>query len=159
MSDSLPFLDKPIAPDESPKEEGLSYVEKQQDFFSYLFQHRMEIRTIVAFHLGVSKDCCKVEEEFEEWVHGSFNVCIPVYIDNSAKTPKKVLIKFPLPYEVGESQYPGNAVEKLRSEAATHIWVQSFCPGVPIPYLRGFGFPGGQAVCHLALSLYNNMLI
>jgi hypothetical protein len=62
----------------------------------------------VAFHLGVPKDVCKVAEEFREWVHGSFNACIPVYINDSVKFhTKKVFIKFPLPYKVGELQHPG----------------------------------------------------
>ncbi|OBT87951.1 hypothetical protein VE02_04531 [Pseudogymnoascus sp. 03VT05] len=149
MPDSLPLLKKSITLDEALKEDDnilqeLSYPEKRLDFFFYLFQNRAEIETIVAFHLGVSKHFCKVAADFKEWVHGSFNACIPVYIDSLAKTVKKVFIRFPLPYKVGESQYPGNAVEKLRSEVATYIWMQINCPSIPIPCLRGFGFPGGQ---------------
>lgn len=155
MPDSLPLLKKSITLNEALKEDAnilqeLSYPEKRLDFFFYLFQDRAEIETIVASHLGVTKDFCKVAADFKEWVHGSFNACIPVYIDSSAKTVKKVFIRFPSPYKVGELEYPGNAVEKLRSEAATYIWMQNNYPSIPIPCLRGFGFPGGQTVCYLA---------
>lgn len=119
MPGSLPLLKKPITLNEALKEDANilqepSYPEKRLDFFFYLFQHRADIETIVASHLGVSKDFCEVAADFKEWVRGSFNACIPVYVDNSAKTVKKVFIRFPLPYKVGESQYPGNGVEKLR---------------------------------------------
>lgn len=157
MLRSLPLLKKTITLDEALSEDDnilqeLSYPEKRLDFFYYLFQHRTEIEAIVSFHLGVSKNVCKAGE-FEEWVHGSFNACIPVYIDDSTKFLKKVFIRFPLPYKVGESHYPGNAEEKLRCEVATYIWMQSNCPDIPIPYLRGFGFPGGQTVCNFILPL------
>lgn len=36
--------------------------------------------------------------------------------------------------------------EKLRSEAATYIWMREHCPDVPVPMLRGFGVPGGLSV-------------
>jgi hypothetical protein len=41
---------------------------------------------------------------------------------------------------------PGNVDEKLRTEAATYIWLQSNCPNIPVPRLFGFGFPGTQSV-------------
>ncbi|RDL34710.1 Uncharacterized protein BP5553_07838 [Venustampulla echinocandica] len=149
MPPSLPLLKKTITLDEALSQDEnilqqLSYPEKRLDFFYYLFQHRAGIEAIVSFHLGVSKDVCKVAGEFSEWVHGSFNACIPVYINGPTKSLKNVFIRFPLPYKAGESQYPGNAEEKLRCEVATYIWMQSNCPDVPIPYLRGFGFSGGQ---------------
>lgn len=100
--------------------------------------------------LSTANTVCKVAEEFREWVYGSFNACILVYIDDSVKFhTKKVFIRFPLPYKVGELQHPGNAEEKLRCEVATYMWIQSNCPDVPIPCLRGFGFPGGRSVCEL----------
>ncbi|KAL8977811.1 MAG: hypothetical protein Q9205_006466, partial [Flavoplaca limonia] len=53
---------------------------------------------------------------------------------------KRVMIRFPLPYKVGEEDFPGNAEEKLRCEAATYVWLQQHCPDVPIPRLLGFSF-------------------
>lgn len=63
--------------------------------------------------------------------------------------PSKAIIRFPLPYKVGEDFRPGNVDEKLRSEAATYLWLQEHCPDVPVPDLLGFGFPGGQSVSRL----------
>ena len=129
MPHSLPLLKKTITLQEALGEDGdilheLSYPEKRLDFFYYLFQRRREIEAIVSFHLGVPKDVYKVAEEFREWVHSSFNACIPVYIDDSVKFhTKKVFIRFPLPYKVGELQHPGNAEEKLYCEVATYIWI------------------------------------
>lgn len=88
----------------------------------------------------------------KEWICGNFNVCIPVYIDGWLRHPekKRVLIRFPLPYKLGEDRYPGNVEEKLRCEVATFIWIQENCPEIPVPRLWGFGFPagggGGQCV-------------
>ncbi|KAL4954293.1 hypothetical protein BDW69DRAFT_205332 [Aspergillus filifer] len=36
--------------------------------------------------------------------------------------------RVPLPYKCGERYYPGNCEEKLRSEAATYIWINENCP-------------------------------
>ncbi|KAF3491627.1 uncharacterized protein GIQ15_01144 [Arthroderma uncinatum] len=122
-----------------------SYPEKRVDFFVWLHLHRKEMAEIVSFHLGLSPpEECR-PGEVREWLHGSFNVCILFYINNWTKGPgKRVLIRFPLPYKVGESEYPGNAEEKLRCEVATYIWMQENCPDVPIPQLWGFGFKDGQ---------------
>jgi hypothetical protein len=96
-----------------------------------------------------------VEAELREWVHGSFDACIPICIGDSFRfSARKVFIRFPLPYKVGESQYLGSAEEKLRCEVATYIWIQSHFPDVPIPCLRGFGFPVGWSLCD-----YNSALL
>lgn len=85
--------------------------------------------------------------ETREWMRGYYNVCIPVYVDGWAAFPgKRVLIRIPLPYKLGEANSPGKVEEKLRCEAATFIWIKEQCPEVPIPYLWGFGFPSGQCV-------------
>ncbi|KAJ3468186.1 hypothetical protein MRS44_002251 [Fusarium solani] len=84
-----------------------------------------------------------------EWIHGSFNACIPVHIEEDARgssLPAQALVRIPLPYKVGEDFNPGNVDEKVRSEAATYIWMQKNCPDVPIPRLFGFGFPGTRSM-------------
>jgi hypothetical protein len=58
----------------------------------------------------------------------------------------QVLIRFPLPCKIGESTCPSTADKKLRCEPATCIWTADHWPDVPIPYLWGFGFVGGQSV-------------
>lgn len=125
----------------------LSYPTARIEFFLFLYQHVDDIAEIVSDHLGLSQSIpCRLGD-VKEWIHGSFNVCIPVYVENwKNQSGKRVLIRLPLPYKVGESTYPGNADEKLRSEAATFIWIRENCPDIPVPHLWGFGFPGGQSV-------------
>jgi hypothetical protein len=136
----------------------LSNPEKRVSLFVHLYKHRDDIQATVARHLGLKKSQpCRVGD-FKEWIHGSFNVCIPVYIDNWDKRPgHRVLIRFPLPYKVGESEHPGNADEKVRCEAATFIWIREHCPDIPIPYLWGFGFSNGLDVS--LRFIFSNMML
>lgn len=151
---SLPLLRGSITLDEALEEEddvrlGLSYPDSRVEFFVFLYSHRNDIAALVSDHLGPGQSIqCRLGE-VKEWIHGSFNVCIPVYVDNWTKcSAKRVLIRFPLPYKVGESTYPGNSDEKLRCEAATFVWIRQRCRDIPLPRLWGFGFAGGQSVCN-----------
>ncbi|KAJ9365557.1 hypothetical protein C8Q69DRAFT_293717 [Paecilomyces variotii] len=127
----------------------LQYVEKRGEFYTEMKNKEEDIRSIVASHCGLaSADLVHVPDMFDEkrilWIHGSFNVCIPVSIKQPGRSlPARMAFRVPLPYKVGEEFYPGNCEEKLRSEAATYIWIGENCPDVPIPTLRGFGVPGG----------------
>ncbi|KAG7148048.1 hypothetical protein HYQ46_003091 [Verticillium longisporum] len=62
---------------------------------------------------------------------------------------KRIAIRFPLPYKIGESTNQGNAEEKLRCEVATYAWIQAHCPSIPIPRLWGFCFPGESSFTSL----------
>lgn len=128
----------------------LSYPAKQAAFYFYLRERRSSIEALVSFHLGLSKKArCRMSET-REWMCGYYNVCVPIYVDGGVGFPgKRVLIRIPLAYKLGEAENPGNVEEKLRCEAATFIWIREQCPEVPIPYLWGFGFPSGQCVCGL----------
>ncbi|PGH04805.1 hypothetical protein GX51_03291 [Blastomyces parvus] len=118
----------------------LTYFDERNRFFTLLNQSRAEIEAIVAYHLGLrSSKQCHVAE-VEEWIHGTFNVCVPVRIEGSQR---RVIIRFPLPYRVGEKVFPGNANEKVRCEAGAYAWLQQECPSIPIPYLHGFGLSNG----------------
>lgn len=125
----------------------LSYPSKQAAFYSHLHEQQSEIEALVSFHLGLgTTERCRMSET-EEWMCGYYNVCVLVYVDGWVKFPgKRVIIRIPLPYKLGEAENPGNIEEKLRCEAATFIWIKEQCPEVPIPYLWGFGFPSGQCV-------------
>lgn len=125
----------------------LAYPSQRIDFFVWILQHRKDFEAIISYHLCLAdNETCRFGE-VKEWTHGSFNACIPIYIDNWSRYPgRRVLLRIPLPYKVGESTYLGNEDEKLRTEAGTFIWIQGNCPDVPIPLLWGFGFPGGQSV-------------
>jgi hypothetical protein len=122
----------------------LTYWQKREEFIAYLLQHTQEIEGIVSCYLRLKgTERCHLSP-CEDWIHGSFNICLPVYIDNWRKrTGGRVMIRFPLPYKIGQSNYPGNADEKVRCEAATYAWIRENCPDVAIPYLWGFAFAGG----------------
>ena len=99
----------------------LLYPEKQLGFFVYLYQHYHNIEAIVSCHLSVSDKTYRAGEA-KEWIHSSFNICIPIYINDSVRyCDKKVLIRFPLPYKVGKPQYPSNVEKKLHCEVTTYI--------------------------------------
>lgn len=121
---SLPLLTSRITLSEALDEEDnvlqkLSYPEKRLDFRSYLHAHANDIEAIVSHHTAGPRKSCKIPW-VDEWLPGSFNVCIPVYVDGA----KRVMMRFPLPYKIGESTQPGNAEEKLRCEVATYAWMQ-----------------------------------
>ncbi|RAK95669.1 uncharacterized protein BO80DRAFT_439200 [Aspergillus ibericus CBS 121593] len=150
MSTTLPLLHRQITlasalDDDDNVLQELQYPEQRIQFFTYLLTNRSAIEAIVSHHLGLKrKQTCRIGE-VKEWISGSFNVCIPVYIEGwTGNAPKRVLIRFPLPYKVGEFTHPGNAEEKLRCEAATFLWIQENCPSIPIPHLWGFGFADGH---------------
>ncbi|KAB8206342.1 hypothetical protein BDV34DRAFT_212508 [Aspergillus parasiticus] len=109
----------------------LDYPEQRIDFFVSLYSNRGDIEDIVSYHLGLGQsETCRLAD-VNEWVHGSFK--------------KRALIRFPLPYKLGESKYPGNVDEKLRCEAATYISIKKHCLEVPTPQLWSFGLVGGQS--------------
>lgn len=149
---TLSTLDDEFTFDEAVEEEHdmlrrLTYWEKRFHFLVYLLDHSAEIEAVVSYHLGLSEIGRCYLAPLDDWIHGSFNMCLPVYIKNGKNRPeRRVMIRFPLPYKVGEENFPGNADEKLRCEAATYIWIQENCPDVPIPQLLGFSFCGSQCV-------------
>lgn len=128
----------------------LDYPDQRVDFFLSIYLNREDVAKLVSRHLGLaSAETCRLGD-VNEWLHGSFNVCIPIYVAKQDQQPeKRAMIRFPLPYKIGESKFPGNVDEKLRSEAATYIWIHENCPDVPIPALWGFGLVGGKSVCGL----------
>lgn len=136
----------------------LAYPNQRIEFYFWILQHLKDFEAIVSHHLSLAAgEICQFGK-VEDWRHGSFNVCIPISIDNWRRHPgRRVLLRIPLPYKVGESVCPGNADEKLRTEVATFIWIQNNCPNIPIPYLWGFGFPGGRSVC-ISLDLFQVIL-
>ncbi|KAL9626972.1 MAG: hypothetical protein Q9204_006902, partial [Flavoplaca sp. TL-2023a] len=119
----------------------LLYWNKRVTLLGYLLNHAVQIEANVAHHLALRhpSDCSL--SPLDDWLHGSFNMCVPVHVKRwEQQAEKRVMIRFPLPYKVGEENFPGNAEEKLRCEAATYIWLQQHCPDVPIPRLLGFSF-------------------
>ncbi|KAJ5714476.1 uncharacterized protein N7483_011657 [Penicillium malachiteum] len=105
----------------------LGYRDERDQYFTHLFQNRQLIKKIIGRRLGLSSDSCHLVD-VEDWIHGSFNVCIRADIDTFK---------------------PGNSDEKIRCEAGTYAWLQENCPNVPIPHLYGFGLSNGETFTHL----------
>lgn len=137
---TLPLLTGAITLETAFEEENLvldlSYRQKRLGFFVRISRHRKEIEDAVSNHLGLGwSEDCRVAD-VKEWIHGSFNVCMPVCVGNWKKCPgRRVMIRFPLPYKTGELLCPGKANETLHCEVATFIWIQEHCSEVPIPTL------------------------
>ncbi|KAM3505217.1 hypothetical protein MY11210_008058 [Beauveria gryllotalpidicola] len=105
---------------------ALQYPSQRSAFYRRIEGHRALLAEVVAHHLGTKPAEVDISPQ-EYWRHGSFNLCVPigVLVDHSAQphVPKRVFIRFPLPYRVGEAEKPGNSDEKLNCEAATNIFV------------------------------------
>lgn len=126
----------------------LGYRDQRKKYFTHLRENRQLIQKIVIHHLNLSSvDVCRVVD-VEDWIHGSFNVCIRIDIDADGCNPaRQLMFRLPLPYRIGENSRPGNADEKVRCEVGTYAWIQENCPTIPIPQLYGFGLSTGQTVC------------
>jgi hypothetical protein len=58
----------------------LTYYDHQNEFFGHLNGQRSWMRAVVAHHIGLrSSNVCQVAE-VDDWLHGSFNGCIPVTV-------------------------------------------------------------------------------
>ena len=117
----------------------LAHPDQQKHFWASLDARRSEIEAMVCFQLGV--DWCRLSH-VDAWASGSFNVAIPIFLSSK----KKVFLRLPLPYKIGEAYLPGNMDEKLRTEVATYAWLEEQCPDVPIPTLHAFGLSDGLVV-------------
>lgn len=93
----------------------LGYYAQRQQFFTRIYRNLNWIKAVIAHHLNLrSPDACHVAD-MEDWFHGSFNVCVPVTIDNreAERQGQRVILRFPLPYRVGEAFQPVNGDEKI----------------------------------------------
>ncbi len=125
---------------------ALRFPLQKPEFYARIERQRHLLSHLVAHHLNTNLASVTISGQ-EYWLHGSFNLCVPVLVDNAAADPvlpQYVMVRFPLPYRVGEATNPGNADEKIRTEAATYAWIHQNCPDVPIPRLFGFGLSTKQ---------------
>ena len=90
------------------------------NFLVYLLDYSAEIEAVVSYHLGLSgTESCHLTPT-DDWIHGSFNTYLSIYVQNREKrSEKRVIIRFPLLYKVGEEEFSGNTEEKLRYGAMT----------------------------------------
>lgn len=60
----------------------LTYSKKRFDFLVYLHERNAEIEAVVSYYLGLNgKGNCYLAL-INDWIHGSFNMCLPVYVKN-----------------------------------------------------------------------------
>lgn len=159
MPKTLPLLRGDITYSFAKEEEvnilhRLGYPAQRAKFFNHVFKKRNWIEAIVAYHLNLgSSKLCRMDG-LEKWHHGSFNLCVPVTVNDcrwKQQPGKRLLLRFPLPYRVGDAFRPGNGNEKIRCEAGAYAWLEENCPDVPIPKLYGFATSTGETVCSFVL--------
>ncbi|KAL6868775.1 hypothetical protein ACO1O0_000092 [Amphichorda felina] len=119
----------------------LAHPDQQKHFWASLDARRSEIEAMICSQLGV--DWCRLSH-VDAWASGSFNVAIPILLSSK----KRVFLRLPLPYKIGEACFPGNIDEKLRTEIATYAWLEEQCPDVPIPTLHAFALSDGLVFTH-----------
>lgn len=96
------------------------------------------ISETVRAHLRLEKEAKCFVPLIQDWIWGKFNICVPVRVESS-KFKGTVMMRFPKPYALAESYYPGSIEEKLRAEVGAYSWFQQKCPDIRIPHLYGFG--------------------
>ncbi|KPA38311.1 aminoglycoside phosphotransferase, partial [Fusarium langsethiae] len=125
----------------------LAYAEHRKKLYDNLDRQKDTIRSLVRHHLHLGNDAeCTVLPQ-EQWIKGSFNVCIPIRIV-SGMVHRNLMLRCCLPYKLAEAQYPGTIDEKLRCEVGTYAFMQQYCPDIRIPYLYGFGFTDRRHYSH-----------
>lgn len=126
----------------------LTYPTSEANFKDQIQKKSATIKAVVAHHLHLNPNSCHVYvSDQSKWLNGSFNLCVPVSIQNQRqRCSRQVLMRFPLPYKTAESFRPGNGDEKIRCEAATYAWLNQECPSIPTSSLHGFGLSSGQKV-------------
>ena len=66
-------------------------------------------------------------------------MCIPVEV-RLAGFSQRLIFRGPMSHKLAKATYPGTIDEKLSSEVGAYIWMQEYCPDIPILQLYCFGF-------------------
>ncbi len=118
----------------------MRYPDLVQQFYDAIDDQKTELEHMICKLLQIPT--CRIIES-KLWRSGSFNVAILVRLPHG----KNVYLRLPFLHRIGEYTFPGNVDEKIRTEAATYLWLQKHCPDIPIPTLYAFGLPNGLTVC------------
>ncbi|CAD0112141.1 unnamed protein product, partial [Aureobasidium uvarum] len=136
------------------------HIRRETDKFRQKLHSRIsDIRELISRHLQIPETDFVLYEP-STWIEGGFNVCLSIDINNNRHPhlPPGAVIRFPLPFNIGESFAPGTVDEKLRCEAATYIWMRENCPCIPLPRLLGMGFPGPHSFTSVENGTFLNRL-
>ncbi|OAA36406.1 hypothetical protein ISF_09952 [Cordyceps fumosorosea ARSEF 2679] len=71
---------------------ALRFPLQKREFYARIERQRHLLSHIVAHHLNTDIASVTISEQ-EHWIHGSFNLCVPVLVNNAAA----VIVRFPLP--------------------------------------------------------------
>lgn len=105
-----------------------------------LWKEKNTMAALVKHHLGLGdRDTCIIAG-LDQWIRGSFNVCIPIEVRSSASASRRLILRCAMPHKLAEAEYPGSVDEKMGCEVGTYGWMQEYCPEIRIPHLYGFGF-------------------
>lgn len=127
--------------------ERLTHLPARNKLYNLLSTGTDAICCLVKHHLQLNhRDVCIIAPQ-DEWLQGSFNVCIPIEVQSS-KSHRKVVLRCCLPYKLAESRYPGTVDEKLRCEVGAYTWMQENCTDIRIPHLYGFGLSNNHHFTH-----------
>ena len=135
-----------VLEDESDVLHRLTYTTALRNLKTYVTEKQETILQAVAEHVGVSPATCQFDGDLSL---GGFNLCIPVKVHAGGCHTRKVMFRIPLHHKVGETLYPGNVDEKLRTEAAIYVLIREKWPDFPITELLGFGLTNGITVSGL----------
>lgn len=125
-----------------------AHFQAAEELCQTLWDQKHTIQALVKYHLRLgSRDTCIVKAQ-DQWIRGSFNICIPVEV-RSTRFHKKFIFRCPMPHKLAEDKYPGTVDEKLSSEVGMYVWMQDRLPHIRIPYLYAFGFSDHRHVSHL----------
>ena len=116
------------------------YVGATKALYQKLWEERITIEALVKHHVGLGdRDLCIVAHP-RQWLRGSFNVCIPIEVESTGSSSRKLIMRCSMPHKLAEAENPGSIDEKMGSEVGTYAWMEERCPETRIPHLYGFGF-------------------
>ncbi|KAM0245153.1 hypothetical protein ACHAQJ_010641 [Trichoderma viride] len=116
-----------------------------EKFYRRLSRHQNHIKALTRHHLQLRKEEITIAP-LKDWIHGTFNLCIPIQVKYSHAC-RKFMFRCPMPHKLAEAQYAGTVNEKMGCEVGAYVWMQEKCPNIRIPYLYGFGFTDGRYAC------------
>ncbi|KAM9882165.1 aminoglycoside phosphotransferase [Verticillium dahliae] len=126
----------------------VSYGPATDKLYRKIWEARDTVAALVVHHMGVGRQANCIVLPPDQWIRGSFNVCVFVEVTSGTGEQRKAVFRCPLPHKLAESEYPGSVDEKISCEVGAYAWIEENCPEIPSPHLFGFGFSDGRHYTH-----------
>lgn len=123
-----------------------SYGPATDKLYRKIWEARDTVAALVLHHMGVGRQANCIILPPDQWIRGSFNVCVFAEVTSGTGEQRKAVFRCPLPHKLAESEYPGSVDEKISCEVGAYAWIEENCPEIPSPHLFGFGFSDGRHV-------------